>query len=126
MKMSKAGAVLAGCLFSTIALLHSQGTKESVDWPVYGGSPGGMRYSSLKQINQRNVQELQEAWSFDVGDGAGSLETNPIVVSGVLYGYTPAQKVFAVNALVLMTGLPRRAGGGAAFAAMSPFAPLFW
>ena len=28
----------------------------------------------------------------------GTLETNPLVVNGVLYGYTPAQKVFAVNA----------------------------
>src|SRR5712691_5126005 len=98
MKRSKVGAVLAGGLFSAIALLHSQGPTKAVDWPVYGGSPGGMRYSSLNQVNQRNVQELQEAWGFDVGDGPGILETNPIIVRGVLYGYTPAQKVFAVNA----------------------------
>ena len=79
-------------------MLYSQGAPTSVEWPVVAGSPGGMRYSPLKQINASNVNQLQVAWTYDVSDGAGTLETNPIVVDGVLYGYTPAQKVFAVNA----------------------------
>ncbi|HWW88896.1 MAG TPA: pyrroloquinoline quinone-dependent dehydrogenase [Vicinamibacterales bacterium] len=83
---------------TTIAVLHSQQPTNSADWPIYGGSPGGMRYSSLAQINQGNVQALREVWSVDAGDGSGSLETNPIVINGVLYGYTLAQKIFAVNA----------------------------
>ena len=57
-----------------------------------------MRYSPLKQINASNVNQLQVAWTYDVSDGPGTLETNPIIVNGVLYGYTPAQRVFAVNA----------------------------
>ena len=57
-----------------------------------------MRYSPLKQINASNVNQLQVAWTYDVSDAAGTLETNPIDVNGVLYGYTPGQKVFAVNA----------------------------
>jgi len=98
MKLWKGGAFLVACFVSAISLLHSQVARKDVDWPVYGGGPGGMRYSTLDQINQHNVQQLHVAWSFDAGDGPGSLETNPIVVNGVLYGYTPAQKVFAINA----------------------------
>ena len=99
MKYRKAGALAAGYLFFTMSLIYSQGAPQNVDWPVYGGSPGGTRYSGLKQINQTNVNQLQVAWSYDAGDGApGNLETNPIVVDGVLYGYTTSQKVFAVNA----------------------------
>jgi quinoprotein glucose dehydrogenase len=54
--------------------------------------------SSLKQINQSNVAQLQIVWSFDAGDGAGTLETNPIEVNGILYGNTTSHKVFALNA----------------------------
>src|SRR5436309_4921571 len=98
MKQCKTVVIIACCAMLAVPLLLSQGSR-NVDWPVYGGSPGSMRYSSLKQINQTNVRQLDVAWSYDAGDGPGTLETNPIVVDGVLYGYTTAQKVFAVNAV---------------------------
>jgi len=98
MKLWRLGAVLVGYLFVSMSMIYSQGTSTHVEWPVVAGGPGGMRYSPLKQINASNVNQLQVAWSYDVSDGAGTLETNPIVVNGVLYGYTPAQKIFAVNA----------------------------
>ena len=79
-------------------MLSSQSGSTNVEWPVVAGGPGGMRYSPLKQINASNVNQLEVAWTYDVSDGAGTLETNPIVVNGVLYGYTPAQKIFALNA----------------------------
>jgi len=37
------------------------------------------------------------AWSFDTQE-EGGLQSTPIVVDGVLYGITPTQKVFAVDA----------------------------
>lgn len=67
------------------------------DWPVYGGSAGNTHYSTLTQINRGNVKDLQVAWSFDTGE-EGGLQTNPIIVDGVLYGITPTQKIFALNA----------------------------
>lgn len=67
------------------------------DWPVYGGSPENTHYSSLAQINRRNVNELEVAWAFDTGE-QGGLQTSPIIVDGVLYGITPTQKVFALDA----------------------------
>ncbi len=67
------------------------------DWPVYGGSPADMRYSSLAQINRSNVKNLRVAWSFDTGE-TGGLQTSPIIVEGVLYAYSPTQKVIALDA----------------------------
>ena len=66
-------------------------------WPGYGGGPEQMRYSSLTQINRGNVTRLQVAWSYDTGE-TGGLQTQPIVVDGILYGYTPTNKTFAVRA----------------------------
>jgi quinoprotein glucose dehydrogenase len=67
------------------------------DWPVYNGSSGNSHYSTLKEINRANVSTLREAWRYDTGE-EGGLETSPIVVHGVLYGYTPTQEVIALNA----------------------------
>jgi quinoprotein glucose dehydrogenase len=67
------------------------------DWPVYGGSAASTHYSSLAQINRGNVKNLQVAWRFDSGE-IGGLQTSPIIVDGILYGITPTQKIFALNA----------------------------
>jgi quinoprotein glucose dehydrogenase len=67
------------------------------DWPAYGGGAGDARYSSLQQINRQNVQNLQVAWTYDTTE-EGGLETSPIIVGGVLYGITPAQEIFALDA----------------------------
>jgi quinoprotein glucose dehydrogenase len=66
-------------------------------WPGYGGGPQQIRYSTLSQINKSNVKELQVAWTFDTGE-PGAMQTQPVVVDGVLYGYTPTHKAFAVKA----------------------------
>jgi quinoprotein glucose dehydrogenase len=67
------------------------------DWPIYGGTPENNHFSPLKQINRKNVKRLQVAWTFD-SEETGGLQTSPIEVNGVLYGITPTQKIFAVDA----------------------------
>ncbi|HYL85555.1 MAG TPA: pyrroloquinoline quinone-dependent dehydrogenase [Candidatus Angelobacter sp.] len=67
------------------------------DWPAYGGGPLNNHYSNLDQINRSNVRQLQVAWSFETEE-QGGLQTSPIIVEGVLYGLTPTQKVFALDA----------------------------
>ncbi len=64
---------------------------------MYGGAPEDTRYSSLAQINRENVKKLQVAWTYDTGE-AGGLQTSPLIVDGVLYAYTPTQKVIALDA----------------------------
>ena len=72
--------------------------QEHQDWPAYGGAPENNHYSKLAQINRSNVKRLAVAWSFDTQE-EGGLQTSPIIVEGVLYGITPTQKVFALDAL---------------------------
>lgn len=67
------------------------------DWPAYGGRPENNHYSSLSQLNRSNVKRLVIAWTFDTHE-EGVLQTSPIVVDRVLYGITPTQKVFALEA----------------------------
>src|ERR1700730_8143305 len=70
---------------------------ENLDWPVYGGALEGGHYSSLTQITKANIKQLQVAWTFDTEE-TGGLQTSPIVVNGILYGLSPSQKIFAVDA----------------------------
>jgi quinoprotein glucose dehydrogenase len=70
---------------------------ENYDWPMYGGAPENNHYSPLTQINRANVGKLAVAWSFDTRE-EGGLQTSPIVVNGTLYGISPSQKIFALDA----------------------------
>ncbi len=65
------------------------------DWPQYGGVDGE-HYSPLKQITRDNVRQLKVAWTFDTGE-EGGLETNPLVIGRTVYGFTPSQKVIALD-----------------------------
>ena len=66
-------------------------------WTHYGGSPDQTRYSSLRQIDKSNVSRLTVAWTYDSGE-TGGLQTQPIVVDDVLFGYTPTHRTFALRA----------------------------
>ena len=68
----------------------------------YGGGPEQTRYSPLTQINRANVARLAPAWTYDTRE-TGAMQTQPVVVGDVLYGYTPTHKAFAINAA---TGAP--------------------
>jgi len=80
----------------------------TAEWPVYGGTPGGARYSPLTQIDQGNVGHLEVAWTYHTGDvsegGPGaparnpsSFQATPIVVDGTLYFPTAFSRVIALD-----------------------------
>lgn len=73
-------------------------SSESRDWPVYNGDSNGDHYSPLARINRQNVTGLRVAWQFDTGE-EGGLETNPLVIAGVVYANTPGRKVVALDAV---------------------------
>src|SRR5688572_29330478 len=79
------------------AAQRSTQTSQYRRWSSYGGGPEQLRYSSLTQINRKNVATLQVAWTFDTGE-AGDLQTQPIVVGNLLYAYSPTQRVLALDA----------------------------
>lgn len=70
---------------------------EDADWAVYNGHANGDHYSALADITPGNVHGLKEAWRM-VWPEPGDPGTNPLVVDGVLYGYTPSLKVVALQA----------------------------
>src|SRR5215510_13452511 len=74
----------------------AQETRSPSFWG-YGGGPLQIRYSPLTQISRANVAQLQVAWTYDTGE-PGAMQTQPVVVEDVLYGYTPTHKAFALNA----------------------------
>lgn len=69
------------------------------NWSINGGD-GNARFSPLTQINKSNVKSLQVAWTYESGDHftGSEMQSNPIVIDGVLYATTPTMKVIAVNA----------------------------
>jgi quinoprotein glucose dehydrogenase len=75
------------------------------EWPVYGGDPGGSRYSPLATITRENVAQLEAVWTFHTGEtgpapdrgGPPALEATPIVVDGTMYVSTPYGRVFALD-----------------------------
>jgi quinoprotein glucose dehydrogenase len=75
------------------------------EWPIYGGDPGGSRFSPLTQVDTANVSQLVPAWTYRTGElgvkierGAPpSLEVTPILVDGLLYISTPLGRVSAID-----------------------------
>ena len=102
MRLVKLAALVAGVCITAIAALGGAGSSKSADkatthdWPIYGGTENN-HFSPLAQINRTNVKQLSVAWSFD-SEESGGLQTSPLEVDGVLYGITPSQKIFALDA----------------------------
>jgi quinoprotein glucose dehydrogenase len=82
-----------------VPLVVAAAVDRDQDWPVYGG-PGNARHSPLTQINRTNVSDLQVAWTYDSHDAftGSEMQSNPIVVGGLLYITTPTLKVVALDA----------------------------
>lgn len=70
---------------------------KNVDWPEYLGGVDRNHYSSLDQINQKNVDQLKIAWEYHTGD-SGEVQMNPIIVDGILYGVSAVNRIFALDA----------------------------
>ena len=77
-----------------------------VEWPVYGGDAGGMKYSPLADVNVSNVSQLKEAWEWlprekalpQFGTRPGNFQTTPLMIGNTLYLSTPYNRVVALNA----------------------------
>src|SRR5579883_208093 len=76
-------------------IAHSD--REPQNWLTYWGDYGGVRHRDLKQINTSNVKDLRLEWMFQTGV-AGSFETVPLVVDGVMYFTGGDAQAFAIDA----------------------------
>jgi len=69
----------------------------ATDWPSYGNSVAGTRYSPLQQINTENAAKLELAWSFRTKVG-GTFKATPLQVGELLYFCTGGNVVIALDA----------------------------
>ena len=70
------------------------------DWQVYHGDATASHYSSLAQVNQDNVAQLELAWSYETGDAdnRSQIQCNAIIIDTLLFATSPQLKVFALDA----------------------------
>jgi len=66
------------------------------DWLSYNGDYSGRRFSSLDQINSKNVSSLRAQWVFHAPN-SDSLEVTPVVVNGLMF-VTSANDAYALDA----------------------------
>src|SRR5579872_3103511 len=83
------------------------------NWPMTGGDPAGMRYSTLNQITPSNVKKLRIAWIYHMKPhgNAGATpdspgltfaryhlsEDQPLVVGPTMYVATPYSEIVALD-----------------------------
>jgi glucose dehydrogenase len=94
---ASAALIAAAFAAATLVALAEEDSRAYDGWPAYGGGPDQIRYSSLAQVTRANVAQLRVAWTYDTGE-TGGLQTNPIVVGGLLFTTTPKHKVVALDA----------------------------
>jgi quinoprotein glucose dehydrogenase len=101
-----AAAGMAGPLFLPGA--RAETIDPAREWRHYGGDPGASRYSPLGQINRSNVRRLKVAWMHHTEDSTQrpptTIESEPLVVEGVMYLQTARAQVRALDAA---TGKPK-------------------
>ncbi|KIC93472.1 pyrroloquinoline quinone-dependent dehydrogenase [Flavihumibacter solisilvae] len=102
-KISFSAAVISILLTAACENGHHAATSDhSRGWEVYGGSNEGTRFSAFNQVDTSNVAQLEVAWEYHTGDADienfSQIQCNPIIVDAVMYGTSPQQKVFAIDA----------------------------
>jgi len=94
------GVLLAGC-GDTASPPSTEGPV--ADWPHWGGSEGGSRYSPLTQITPQNVGRLKKAWTYHIGmidapeESSPTFEGTPIVAGGRMFVCSGMGKVAALD-----------------------------
>jgi alcohol dehydrogenase (cytochrome c) len=68
------------------------------NWLSYSGSVDGSRYSTLDQINKRNVSGLKLAWVYQGSAHNNDVESTPLVADGAMFTTEPPGSVVALNA----------------------------
>lgn len=83
------------------------------DWLVMRGNHEAWSYSALDQINRENVGKLRLAWVWSMSDLASN-QTSPLVHDGILYIFSPGNRIQALRGdtgeLVWEQSLGGRAG----------------
>ena len=82
----------------TAAARATAGSQPYTTWSDYAGSADSMQYSALKQIDRRNVGQLELAWFYPVPDRTGNFGFSPLVVDDVMYVLGSNNAIVALDA----------------------------
>src|SRR5262249_3415953 len=88
-----AATVLGGVTYERLR----DSDKEPQNWMHYWGNYQATHYSPLQQITTTNVSGLQAQWSIQL-PGTSNLETEPLVVDGIMYTSGQPGTVVALDA----------------------------
>ncbi|MCU1324976.1 MAG: Quinoprotein glucose dehydrogenase [Bryobacterales bacterium] len=109
-------------LIAFLAAGAACGQPARTTWKDYLGGPDSSHYSALKQINTKNVNQLQVAWSYDTGDST-SYTFSPLVVDDIAYFAAKQGSLVAVNAAtgqeLWVYSFPSAGGRGGQFSGIS-------
>ena len=75
--------LLAGLLGMVAAIAVCAQSTEG-EWPNFGGTAGGTRYSAVAQITPENVSQLKPAWTYEL-----DVEPDPAAKPYVAFEATP-------------------------------------
>jgi quinate dehydrogenase (quinone) len=98
--VSLVGVVINGSGYVVNPLTERSGintVNTRTDWPQYGNTNSGSRYSPADQINTENVSDLEVAWTYRTGRG-GAFKATPIQIGELLYVCTGGNVVIALDA----------------------------
>ncbi|HEY1306976.1 MAG TPA: pyrroloquinoline quinone-dependent dehydrogenase [Vicinamibacterales bacterium] len=117
--MNKPATFIVALMLGSL-LAAQQRPATVVEWPYYGGDPGGMRHSGLADIKPDNLSRLQIAWQWkhwetpleEYDTTPGQFEATPLMIDGTLYVTTPYNSIAALDA---ETGKERWRFDGAAY-----------
>ncbi|OCC25568.1 glucose dehydrogenase [Croceicoccus estronivorus] len=91
--------------FPAAARIMASNQAAGSDWPAWGGTQAGQRYSRLDQITPDNASRLKVAWTAHTGDlpkGAGigkyAAETTPLKIGDRLYLCSAMNILIALDA----------------------------
>jgi quinoprotein glucose dehydrogenase len=94
-------------VFSAIGLMSPGVSAQGFEWHAYGGDGRGLRHAPFEQIDTKNVERLELAWSFRSGEMGEefvrakekfTFEATPLFIGDALYFSTVTGRVFAVDA----------------------------
>src|SRR5438874_911329 len=86
--------VLIAALCWSIAAMRSAEQYAANEWTAPAGDWASTRYSSLTQINTKNIKQLGGAWVVDVPERA---EATPMVKNGRMFVVTQGGRIMALD-----------------------------
>ena len=99
--------ICAIAVVASTALLGAQDRPaDMIEWPYVGAEQTHTKYSSADDITPANVDQLEIAWEWEVGElplpeygtRPGRFETTPLMIDNVLYLSTMYTRVVALDA----------------------------